>query len=357
VDASSQNRDWLSTIVFTDIVGYSKRGLEQQISIKEHFNKLISDSISTLHEDERVIVDTGDGVALCFLGDPEQAIVASMELRLSVIEKSQKAPEPYEVRTGINLGTVRLVTDINGQFNVLGDGINVAQRVMDFASPNQVLVSRSFYDVAWCISEEYSGMFSYYGIRKDKHAREHALYEVALRSADEEFVDVAEDNAEPEVDEFTRVVRSRLASDTAPKTNADWGPDILRRVENDLMEYVGPLAKVLVRKEANKTLSIEDLYVRLARAIPPGPDRSAFMERIAEQETTGPTTKAVTEHVEAVGGALDQHLPGTDDLRMEWSQEVLDSAIQSLAPYVGPLSSMLVRKASRRTTSVAELYN
>ena len=228
---------------------------------------------------------------------------------------------------------------------------------MDFASPNQVLVSRSFYDVAWCISEEYSGMFSYYGIRKDKHSREHALYEVALRTDEEEFIDVVEDHAEPEADEFTRIVRSRLASDTSPLTDADWNLDTLRRVENDLMQYVGPLAKVLVRKEANKTLSVEDLYVRLARAIPPGPERGEFMEKIADQENTGPTIQAPTEHSTPSETTVDDVPSTADNLRMEWTPEVLETAKVSLAPYVGPLASMLVRKASRRTTSVVELYD
>ncbi|MEE8387242.1 MAG: adenylate/guanylate cyclase domain-containing protein [Acidiferrobacterales bacterium] len=357
MDTGSQSRDWLSTIVFTDIVGYSERSLDQQISIKEHFNKLITDSIKTLNESERVIIDTGDGVALCFLGDPEQAIVVSMDLRLRVIEQSQQAPEPYQVRTGINLGPVRLVTDINGQFNVLGDGINVAQRIMDFASPSQVLVSRSFYDVAWCISDEYSGMFSYYGIRKDKHAREHALYEVALLSEDEAYIDLEEKNAEPEVDEFTRIVRSRLASDTAPITETVWDPDVLRRIENSLMEYIGPVAKVLVHKEAIKTLSMEDLYVRLVRAIPAGPARSAFMEKTAEYETTSVKTQNITERVDALGETGTEQTVTTAILTMEWSEEVLEAAKQALVPFVGPLASMLVRKASRRASSLVDLYN
>ena len=39
------------------------------------------------------------------------------------------------VRLGVNLGPVRLVKDLNGQMNIIGDGINVAQRVMSFSRP------------------------------------------------------------------------------------------------------------------------------------------------------------------------------------------------------------------------------
>jgi hypothetical protein len=79
---------------------------------------------------------------------------------------------------GINLGPVRLVKDINGQPNIVGDGINVAQRVMGFADPGQVLVSRSYYDAVSRLSQEYAGMFHYQGSRTDKHVREHEVYAI-----------------------------------------------------------------------------------------------------------------------------------------------------------------------------------
>ena len=62
---------------------------------------------------------------------------------------------------GINLGPVRLVKDLNGQTNILGDGINVGQRVMSFADPGQLLVSRSFYEVVSRLSDEYENLFTH----------------------------------------------------------------------------------------------------------------------------------------------------------------------------------------------------
>jgi hypothetical protein len=79
---------------------------------------------------------------------------------------------------GINLGPVRLVKDLNGQTNILGDGINVGQRVMSFADPGQLLVSRSFYEVVSRLSDEYDNLFTHIGERKDKHVRAHEVYSV-----------------------------------------------------------------------------------------------------------------------------------------------------------------------------------
>ena len=355
-ETDSQKRNWLGTIVFTDIVGYSKCAVDQQIEIKDHFNQLIGGSIQDADESERVIIDTGDGIALCFLGDPEAAIVASMDLRAEVVGRSRSAPIPYEVRTGINLGPVRLVTDINGRFNVLGDGINVAQRVMSFAGPNQVLVSRAFYDIAWCLSDDYSSLFRYYGVRKDKHSREHVLYEIVSGEAASRSLQQASPEPEPAIEEYTRVIRSRLASDTAPLTEADWDQEVLRQIENDLMEYIGPLAKVVVRKEAARAMSIEDLHVRIAKSIPAGASRQGYMERIAgrvESVAQQTTEKTVSLDIGAPQAAAETR---SATPVFAWPQEVLDEAQQRLSEFVGPLAAMLVRKASRRTQDTQALY-
>jgi len=70
------------------------------------------------------------------------------------------------------------VKDLNGQMNIIGDGINVAQRVMSFSHPGQLLVSRSFYEVVSCLSRDYANLFHHEGARTDKHVREHDVYSV-----------------------------------------------------------------------------------------------------------------------------------------------------------------------------------
>jgi class 3 adenylate cyclase len=358
MDTDSENQTWLSTIVFTDIVGYSKRSVGQQIEIKEHFNQLISEAIVDVDREDRVVLDTGDGVALCMLGDPEVAIKASMELRNRVLMPQMSAPIPYEIRTGVNLGPVRLVTDINNQYNVLGDGINTAQRIMSFAGSNQMLVSRSFYDVAWCLSDEYSNLFQYLGVRKDKHEREHVLYEVR-HHADPVEIDIEfEPTSEPVFDEVTRIIRSRLANEPAPAVAVDWDEEILRRVENNLVQHIGPLASLLVRKEANHAPSLEDLFVRLARAVPAGKPRSTFMAKTAqileEAEASEPVSGSAELTRTETGDTVQEEVVS---LQSEaWDPAVLELATKQLAVYIGPLAAMLVRKASRRTGSVAELY-
>jgi hypothetical protein len=176
------NRTFICSVLFLDIAEYSKKPVSEQIQLKDRFNTLIAESIRDIAPNDRIILDTGDGVAVNFLGDPEDALFVAMSLRESFAPKAGEPPN-LPARIGINLGPVRLVRDLNSQPNIIGDGINVAQRVMGFAEPGQILVSRSYYEVVLHISEGYTKLFNYEGSRTDKHVREHEVYSVGYTNS------------------------------------------------------------------------------------------------------------------------------------------------------------------------------
>jgi class 3 adenylate cyclase len=178
------NKTSICSVVFLDIADYSKMSISEQSDIKEQFNALISEAIKDVAQNDRIILDTGDGAAIALLGAPEEALFVSMTIRDNILKHNKRSAQPLFVRTGINLGPVRVVSDINGQPNIIGDGINVAQRVMSFAEPNQILVSRTYYEVTSRLTKEITEMFSYSGIKHDKHVREHEVY--VIRSNAEE---------------------------------------------------------------------------------------------------------------------------------------------------------------------------
>lgn len=187
------NRTFIGSVVFVDIVGYSKKSVSDQITMKDRFTSLLSESLHGISLEQRIILDTGDGAALSFIGDPEDALFVGMNIRDLLNRQAPDAAPPNDdstssgtdlfLRIGINLGPIKLVRDINGQPNIVGDGINVAQRIMSFASPGQVVVSRSFFDVVSVISDEYAQLFKYEGSRTDKHVREHEIYVVGDSAA------------------------------------------------------------------------------------------------------------------------------------------------------------------------------
>jgi class 3 adenylate cyclase len=172
------NRTFICSVVFIDIVEYSRKAVAEQIRLKEQLNALLAEGLKDVAANDRVILDTGDGAAISFVGDPEDALFVCIALRDTVSTPPTGTAVPLQMRIGINLGPVKLVQDLNGQPNIIGDGINVAQRIMGFAQPNQILVARSYYEVVSCLSDAYAKLFQYEGSRTDKHVREHEVYAV-----------------------------------------------------------------------------------------------------------------------------------------------------------------------------------
>ena len=169
----STNRTFICTVAFIDIIEYSKKSVAEQMQVKEQFNALLAQALADVPNKDRIILDTGDGAAISFLGDPEDGLFLGLALRDAVATRND---DSLRLRTGINLGPVRLVKDINAQPNIIGDGINVSQRVMSFAGINQVLASRSYYEVISALSADYAHLFRFEGARTDKHVREHEVY-------------------------------------------------------------------------------------------------------------------------------------------------------------------------------------
>lgn len=181
------NKTSICSIVCVDIVGHSRRPDAEQIMQKERFNVLVEAALAGMPKNDRAILDTGDGVLIAFFGAPEDALTVALLIRDGIQEDSRQHPQhPIALRMGINLGPVRVVPDINGTLNIVGDGLNAAQQVMSFAAPDRVLVSRSYYEIVSPENPDILRMLSYFGIKIDKDEREHEMYIVSLAEGREE---------------------------------------------------------------------------------------------------------------------------------------------------------------------------
>ena len=166
--AESSRLNRVCSVLFVDVVGYSRLTVAEQMERRRVCNDLLGEALGPLSSADRIIADTGDGAAVTFLGAPENALFVALRTRDGAGDLS--------VRMGVNLGPVRVTQDLNGQQNVVGDGINVAQRVMSFSDPGELLVSRSFYEVACRLATDYVNLFVARGSHDDKHGRTHDVY-------------------------------------------------------------------------------------------------------------------------------------------------------------------------------------
>ncbi len=170
----SSSHTLVCSVIFLDIRDYSRLTVSEQLDVKRKFNAILFGALEAVEKQDRIVLDTGDGAAVTFLGPPEDALFVGLDMREHYSDVS--------VRIGINLGPVRLLNDLNGRVNIVGDGINVAQRIMDFSENGQLLVSRPFYEVVSRLSREYGALFNFEGTREDKHNRVHEIYSVVAEA-------------------------------------------------------------------------------------------------------------------------------------------------------------------------------
>jgi class 3 adenylate cyclase len=337
----------ICTVVFADIVQYSEESVSRQVEMKAAFGAILSAALEHTPAADRVVLDTGDGAALCFLGDPEDALFTANSLRSGVIESPEHG---LRLRLGINLGPVRVVSDINGHSNVIGDGINVAQRVMGFAEPNQILVSRSYYEVVSRLAPDYAQLFQYVGFHRDKHVREHEVYEVHL------------------VPPLGRVALGPVVSGPAPAADSPihapaalvravpLDPAFIERLVSALAREIGPVAKLIVRRAAERAADGGALVDAVAEHVP-ATSRASFLARRAD--LLGPPRVAVASPPVPAPAAPDQ--PGRQTRQATGSvqkigPELLARVEQMLTARIGPVARILVRRAAKEAASPRHLF-
>jgi class 3 adenylate cyclase len=199
--------------VFLDVVGFTRgRSVEAQSDIVETLNEIVD---TLLHEyglspNERILLPTGDGICVAILKrDPYDLHV---QLALSILEGLRKhnintedEKRQFQVRIGINFNTDNLVTDINGNQNVAGAGINGAQRVMDSADGNQILVSHAVHETLRH-RERYMEAFRSY-MARTKHDERVPVHQLLIKDApglnlDEPQAFVIQKKKQPKLTEY-----------------------------------------------------------------------------------------------------------------------------------------------------------
>ena len=244
------SRTTSATVLFFDVIGYTKQPVNKQIEIKKQFNRLVSDCLKKLGKSERIILDTGDGAAIGFMQHPEEALKVAMRFRNAVIANQHNDYPELKVRIGIHLGPISVVQDINGLSNMVGDGINDAQRVMSFAGADQVYISRPYYDFISRLSSEYTSLFHYQGALQDKHGREHPVYklvDMAVPVAEGELQQADTDATELKLEPFSLTFPEATKSPASTVAHSGLG---LQKSDVALMNDIGKFIQPEEKKKS-----------------------------------------------------------------------------------------------------------
>lgn len=354
MDQKNGSRTVICSVVFVDIVEFSQQPVSLQMEAKNILNRLITGAIKDLDSEDHIVLDTGDGAALCFIGAPEEALFAANALLGALLRL--RSPREMALRIGINLGSVKLVKDIHGQRNIIGDGINLAQRVMSFAQPNQILVSRSYHDVVSNLSPEYAKLFRYIGVRQDKHVREHVVYEVNLSPAQRSQASSTGDETivwpvrgyVPKHPPQAEMEEASIAQPTTAAVDSLLDEQWLAELEQELAKDVGPIAKVLVRKFAQKDIPPSDIIAAIEQELGYEPGSSAFSQRI----------RMPARVMEKPPPAIQIEVDSKEDKSVSssaWTEQQLRVLEKELTRYLGPVVPILIRKMAKKHTRYAQL--
>jgi TolB-like protein/class 3 adenylate cyclase/Tfp pilus assembly protein PilF len=134
----------IAHVLFIDIVGYSKLSINEQRAAIDELTQAVraSEQVQNAEAAARLIkIPTGDGMALVFYKSPEEPVECALE-----IGRALKDHPKIQLRMGVHSGPVSGVIDVNGQANLAGAGLNMAQRVMDCGDAGHILLSKRVAD-------------------------------------------------------------------------------------------------------------------------------------------------------------------------------------------------------------------
>ncbi len=175
----------ISSVVCIDIIDFSKKSEAEQQEAKLQLTARVNHAVFDIPENDRVVIDTEQGAIISCSGPLESALedalFVALTIRDEVLSKNVDSQSPLYLLMAINLGTVRQTSD-KPSAKIQGEGLLEAQKIMSFANPNQILVSRAYYDMASKLTLEVAQMFEKY----DMHAYEDDIY--AVRRLNEKAV-------------------------------------------------------------------------------------------------------------------------------------------------------------------------
>ena len=123
-----------------------------------------------------------------------------------------------------------------------------------------------------------------------------------------------------------------------------WDPALLQRLERQLTQFLGPIARVTVARAADRSADPDQLYATIADSLRNAEDRTAFLRGLgASSRQTLAGTQRLTQ-----AATKPPTLPGQ---AAPISPEAVTAAQAVLAHFVGPIARMMVREASTQAIS------
>jgi eukaryotic-like serine/threonine-protein kinase len=170
-------------------------------------------------------------------------------------------------------------------------------------------------------------------------------------------------------------LRHAASAPTATSPGSNWDAGMLTTLERALASFVGPLAKMLVKQAAARSVDYNTLVGAVARHLQTDEERAQFMAKIIKTGTMGSVvqrTGAGSSGVSPTGGPSSGGLtgatgrtgastgaPGTGGSlsQQALTPEFVAQATRVLASHMGPLAKVVVRQAQDQSGNARQFVD
>lgn len=143
---------------------------------------------------------------------------------------------------------------------------------------------------------------------------------------------------------------------SGPTSIPGWNPATLHQVELALASFVGPMAKVMVRKAARDHNDLNGLKTSLCDQLGSEQDRQRFLAKFAMATSPG-TSSAGSKITSAVPRTGTATLPsGSGGAGTAITADTLAHATRVLSSSIGPIASIVVKKSAAKAQTLEQLY-
>ncbi len=161
-----------ASIVFIRIQDFARRPVGEQAELRDRLEHLVTEATSLLPADGRIVLDALDGTAIVIPQRPE--------LALDVAAAVQKSAADLPFSIGINYGAIKAVSSATDpddtDATLVGDGLDTARAVAEFAKPGRYLSTRTFREVLKNRAPDKVHAFGPSGTFTDLRLRTHELF-------------------------------------------------------------------------------------------------------------------------------------------------------------------------------------
>jgi KaiC/GvpD/RAD55 family RecA-like ATPase len=182
-DTGLPSQAFHASFFYIDMVGLSDPTLsvKKQIQKIQILNELIysCDSFRKASTGKKIILPSGDGMAIGFLSNPESPLELSIQLHRKVhaYNEEKYAEDSVGVRIGLGSGPVFTVSDLNNVQNIWGPGIIIARRVMDAGDSGHILIAEKMAEELISLKDEYRRVINLISNKyRIKHGQQIKLY-------------------------------------------------------------------------------------------------------------------------------------------------------------------------------------